>query len=853
MPRSPTGPSSRGGSPTLTGLTEAEAADRLARFGPNIIHKTRSRGLLDILVSALREPALVLLLAAAGLYLFLGELGEGLFLAVGALASLGLVLFQEARSERALAALGKLAEPFARVIRGGVEQQVRASDVVPGDVTIVGEGERIPADAALISGDALTVDESALTGEAVPVTKRPTLGDAFGEDLDPGGEATPILFAGTLNVRGQGVAQVLRTGEATRIGRISQSLAAIRIEPTLLQKTTGRLVAQMGAFAFIACGMIVLLYGLLRSDWVQGALAGLTVSIALIPEEYPMVLTVFLAMGAGRLARRQVLVRRSAVIETLGAVSMLCVDKTGTLTHNRMAVAALWRDGQTWRDDGCAPAPGFAQLLSVARLGSSPRPVDPMDRAVHELAQVHAPASDREAPLRTYPLQPDLLAFIQVWPQADGGVTFAAKGAPEAIFRLCGIDGERRAELERAVTSLADEGLRVLAVSSCSRPSDGPEPPGDLRFSFEGLVGFLDPVRDDVAQVIAEAGRAGVKVVMITGDYPATAASVAAAAGVDLSGGVATGPELARLDTAGLREVVARTRVFARVTPDQKLALIQAAKANGEIVAMTGDGVNDAPALEASHVGIAMGRRGTDVAREAAAIVLLDDRLASIMAGVRLGRRIFANLRKALTFITAVHIPIAGLALLPILLGWPPILYPAHVVVLELVIDPVCSLVFENEPGDASAMDRPPRSPRQTLFGASQMAFGLLQGASVLAAAFALYAWALGAGVAVETARAAAFVALVFGNLTLALADVAEPSTGLLHPAHRIFWAIAGLAILVVAITVYAPFGETLFQFRALAPAQAVLAIVAGLASGGWLAAWRRLGAPPFRRSAAGD
>ncbi len=830
---------------SLRGLSEDEAARRLVEFGLNITHKPRTRGLVQILAGAAREPAFVLLLAAAGLYLVLGDLGEGLFLTAGAAASLGLVLYQEARSERALAALGRLAEPFARVIRDGVERQIHARELVPGDLVIVGEGERLPADGALLAGDALTVDELVLTGEAAPVTKRPVGDESCDEDPEPGGDESPIVFAGTLNVRGQGVVRTLRTGHATRLGKIGASLAAIRQEPTLLQKTTGRLVAQMGAFAFVACVLVVVAYGLLRSQWVQGAFAGLTISISLIPEEYPMVLAVFLALGAWRLAQSKVLVRRSAVIETLGAIGMLCVDKTGTLTRNRMAVAALWKDGALWRTNGKPMEPDMARLLSIAELGSSPRPVDPMDRAIRELAASQPAPGRAGAPLRTFPLRAELLAFVQVWPEPDGGVLMAAKGAPEAIFRLCGLGVDERARLEAATAGLAEEGLRVLGVASCKRPDDGEEAPDGLKFDFEGLVGFLDPVREDVPAVIAAARRAGVKVVMVTGDFPVTAATIARTAGVDLSGGVLTGRELAALDAEGLKDALRHTRVFARVTPEQKLALVRAAKANGEIVAMTGDGVNDAPALEAAHVGVAMGQRGTDVAREAAAIVLLDDRLGSIIAGVRLGRRIFANLRKALTFITAVHIPIAGLALFPILLGLPPILFPAHVVVLELVIDPVCSLVFEGEPDEPGSMERPPRPSAEALFGRRQLLLGLAQGVAVLAAAFGLYLVALHLKIPTEQARAAAFVTLVSGNLALALADAFEPSAGLFHRRHRIFWTIAVLAGVTTAVIVAFPPAAALFQFQGLAPLAAAGATLLGLVAGGWPGVIRRLRAKP--------
>ena len=606
----------------LTGLDQAEAQLRLVRYGSNALDQKRSRNLLDILRGILREPMFLLLLVAAGLYLVVGDLGEGLFMVAGAVVTIGLVVLQETRSERALAALRKLAEPFARVIRNGVERRIPARDLVPGDLVLLGEGERLPADGILVSGDALTVDEFALTGESVPVGKRPAREAAAAvSDPEPGGDGTPFLFAGTMNVRGQGVLEVVRTGAATRLGRIGASLASIEEEPTLLQRSMGALVAKLGLVALAFCGVVALAYGFLRGDWIGGALSGITLAIALLPEEFPMVLAIFLALGAFRLARRNVLVRRAAAIETLGAATILCVDKTGTLTGNRMVLTSIWRDGivEAVTSSEALPA-NAAPILRIAVLASAVRPVDPMDRAVRDVADRSGLADGgRERPLRTFPLRPDLLAFVQVWPQEQAGVLYAAKGAPEAIARLCRMGAAEVAILDAAVAGFAERGLRVLGVASREEDRDGDGLPENATFVFAGLIAFEDPVREDVPRAIAEAKRAGIAVAMITGDYPATALEIARQAGIDASAGVLSGREIAGLAADELRERVQRTRVFARIMPEQKLAIVEELKAAGEIVAMTGDGVNDAPALESAHIGIAMGKRGTDVAREAAA------------------------------------------------------------------------------------------------------------------------------------------------------------------------------------------------------------------------------------------
>lgn len=819
------------------GLASDEAARRLARFGANAIPPRGGDGLLPLLARALREPMFLLLIGAAVLYLMIGDLIEGAFLFAGAAAAVALVVIQQVRSARALAALRSMAEPFVRVVRDGEDRRIPARELVLGDLMLVAEGERLAADAVLVSGGPLLADESALTGESAPVTKRAAPSGPPGDAL-PGGEDTPFLFSGTLLVRGEGAAEVSRIGTDTSIGRIGLSLATIEHQPSRLQRMTARIVQRVGLLAIVVCATVVLAYGLVRQDWFAGALAGITLAISAIPEEYPMVLAIFLAMGAWRLARHRVLVRHPAVIETLGAASLLFVDKTGTLTENHMTVAEAWREGERWiAEPGARPDGPILTLLETAALASAPRAKDPMDRAVQRIAST--PSGDL---LRSYPLRHDFMAFVQSWREPSGHVRLAAKGAPETIFRLCRLPDEARRSLHAAMDEMAGEGLRVLAVASWRGEGEPEEEPSDLVFVLEGLLGFLDPLRRDAPAALREARGAGIEVTMVTGDYPATALAIARAAGLDVSAGVITGAELARLEQPALQAAVRQVRVFARILPEQKLALVQAARAGGAVVAMTGDGVNDAPALEAADVGVAMGQRGTDVAREAADLVLLDDNFASIVGGVRLGRRIFTNLRKALIYVTAVHIPVVGLALLPILLGLPPILFPLHVVMLELVIDPVCSIVFEGEPSEGAAMQRPPRQPTEQVFGRRQLLLALLQGALVLAAVLGLYAGLLALGAAEAEARAAAFIALVIGNLAMAFADSAERDTPLWDARRRLFWSIAAAAGLVLAAAVYLPSLAAVFRFIRPDPVTAAAAIALGVVAGGWLGAFRLLG-----------
>ncbi len=820
----------------IGGLSSDEAARRLAEYGPNAPPRAPSKGVFAIALRTLKEPMFFLLAAAAMLYLFLGDLGEGLFMVAGAAVSISLVVFQELRSERALEALNRLAEPIAFCLRDGVRKHIPARELVPGDVILVSEGERLPADAVLISGDALMIDESILTGEAAPVTK--TLA-SMGETLafpDPGGDFTPFLYAGAMIVRGTGVAETARTGSATALGRIGASLAAIDPEPSPLQQRTARLVTTLGVFALVFCALVVIAYGKIHGDWFEGAFAGITLAIGLLPEEFPMVLAIFLALGAFRLARRNVLVRRSSVTETLGSTSMLCVDKTGTLTQNRMRVLAL-ATGTGVAPVPTAPSAVEHRLLVAALRASSPRPVDPMDAAIHAIADSLQIRADGTV-VESFPIRPDLLAFIQTW-RTPEGLLMAAKGAPEAVFRLCALTPDARARVAPLVDELAAQGLRVLAVAET--PARATSEAADVSYDFLGLLAFEDPLRPDVPEAVAAARRAGVSVAMITGDYPATARAIAEAAGIDASKGVITGAEIAAMPADMRPDAIADIRVFARVNPENKLALVEAFKANGHIVAMTGDGVNDGPALAAAHVGIAMGKRGSDVAREAAHIVLLDDRFASIVGGIALGRRIFVNLRKALTYVTAIHIPIAGLALVPILLGMPPLLLPAHVVLMELIIDPTCSLAFEAEPAGPDAMEKPPRPRGEPLFGARDLTLGFFQGMAVFLAVMAVYMFDNAIGAPEQEARGLAFATLILGNLTLALSDALPKGVSLFSSGNRLFWLIAAVALSIVAAGLYFPPLAELLHFAPPPDWKLAYAAALALCAGGWYGIWRRL------------
>ncbi|WP_313671015.1 cation-translocating P-type ATPase [Sandarakinorhabdus sp.] len=801
-----------------TGLTSAEAAARLAADGPNDLPRPGTRGLPRIIIDVLKEPMLALLLGGGFVYLLLGERTDALVLVGFAGLSILITVVQEQRTERALAALRDLASPRALVIRDGQRQRIAGRDVVVGDVLVLGEGDRVPADGWLLQGDGLLVDESLLTGESLPVGKQAA--DSAPPAGPPGGDGLPQLYAGTLVVRGAGLAQISATGATTHMGQIGLMLATVDTEVPRLTLQTRRLVLWFAGFGLAASLAAVLLYGLLRGGWLQAVLAGIALGMAMLPEEFPVVLTVFMAMGAMRLSRQRVLVRRATAIESLGAATVLCADKTGTLTQNRMAVQSLWLP-----DAGLVEPMAHTDLAALGRLASPPHATDPMDIAFHTLtADLGAPPVAGDV-LHLYPLAPGHPVMAQVWSSAQ----VAAKGAPEAIARLCRLDAAALARLEAAAEAMAAQGLRVLALAECASP-DGPLPDAlaDLPLQFRALVGIADPLRADVPAAVRACQAAGVRVVMITGDYPETARAIAAQAGIAPLETL-TGAELDTLDDAALSRRLAGVGVCARIQPRQKLRIVEALKAGGAVVTMTGDGVNDAPALKAAHIGIAMGGRGTDVAREASAIVLLNDDFGAIVTAMRLGRRIHDNLQKAMGFIMAVHIPIAGLALLPLLFGLPLLLGPVHIALLEMIIDPVSALAFEAEDAEADAMTRPPRAPDAPLFAPAQLAAALLEGAVILAlvASFALMLWQ--AGVPEAAVRSAAFSALVAGLLVLMLVNrrLGSGMATLVGGAGRVLALVLAAVLGLLAATQFVPPLTTLLRFTPVSPALA-LAIVGG-------------------------
>ena len=833
----------------FNGLSEEEAGNSLTKEGYNELPSSKGRSVWNIALDVIKEPMFLLLLASGAIYLILGDVQEALMLLSFVFFVMGLTIYEERKTERALEALRDLSSPRARVIRDGVEKRIAGREVVPGDFLILSEGDRVPADAQLLRCSNFSVDESLLTGESVPVRKMAC--EVAGPLEPPGGDDRPFIYSGTLVVKGQGIALVGATGLKTEIGKIGKALETVEFEETPLQKETRKIVGRLAVFGFFLCALVVITYGLTRGSWMGGLLAGITLAMALLPEEFPVVLTIFLALGAWRISKSRVLTRCVPAVETLGSATVLCVDKTGTLTLNQMAVSRLLVKGNIYsieeKTKVAIPEP-FHELLEYAILAGQKDPFDPMEKAMKKLGVQSTTFMDHlhddYTLLQEYPLSPDLLAMSLVWKSPESfEQVIAAKGAPEAIADLCHLNETEKTALIQQIGFMARDGLRVLGVAKgkisrvdSSSLSSLPEEQHDFPFEFLGLIGLADPIRPTVPEAIQECYTAGIRVVMITGDYPDTARHIAQEIGLKGIEGVITGPELDLMNDAELQERIKKVQIFARVVPNQKLRIVNALKANGEIVAMTGDGVNDAPALKSAHIGIAMGGRGTDVARESSDLVLLDDDFSSIVQAVKLGRRIFDNLKKAMAYIVAIHVPIAGLSLIPILLGWPLVFLPVHIVFLEMIIDPACSVIFEAEAEEAGVMRRPPRNPQESLLSWQTVGLSFLQGFIVLLMMLAVFFVALHRGQGEADARALTFTTLIMANLGLILTNRSWSMTimATLHSPNKALWWVLGSTLLFLGLVLYTPFLRGLFHFSRLHSNDLIISLAAGLMSILW-------------------
>ena len=696
------------------------------------------------------------------------------------------------------------------------------SNIVTGDLLLLHEGDRVCADAKIIRNVTLATDESTLTGESIPVEKK----------------VDDLVFSGTLVTRGHGQAVVEATGVHSALGKIGKSLQELPFERSQMQRDVDQLVRVIGVMGFLTVISVVTIYGSTRHNWLEGGLAGIAAAMALIPEEFPIILTLFLAIGAWRMSQVRVIARRPSAIESLGSISVLCVDKTGTLTENKMTITEVQiGDTRFPTRSGDKPAQ-VSELLDIGALACPTSIFDPMDRAFQELRSEKL-LHQRIDSVKEYPVENSRMAYIHIW-KVETRYVIAAKGAPETIARLCRLNSLQNASLNASVHEAADSGYRVLAVAYLELPSDSPIPENveSLTLNYLGLTFLEDPIREGVIESIQKCATAGIRTIMITGDHPNTALAIAQQIGLPHSQKCITGVEIEACSDEELRELIPQISVFARVVPEHKLRIIRALQSTDEIVGMTGDGVNDAPALRAADIGIAMGKRGTDVAREAASLIITDDNYTSIAHGIQRGRATYANLQKAMSYVIAIHIPIFGLALLPIFsTSWPIVLLPGLVAFHEVIIDPACSIVFEEEGADPEIMKRQPRGNKSKLFSPSELFISITQGVAVLGAILALFISSINSGRSDSEIRSLVFGSLMLANMGLILTNRSRTLTIFETFSQRenraVKWIVIGALIIVVSLLSFEPL-RLIFDLGRISQSDLLAIFVTALLGVGW-------------------
>ncbi|MDD4921308.1 MAG: cation-translocating P-type ATPase [Bacteroidales bacterium] len=824
----------------FTGLTERQVQERQSTDGFNELQQVKSHNVFKLIVGIFREPMFMLLVLCGTLYMILGDTQEGIMLLCFVFFIMGIEFYQERKTEKALEALKDLASPQAIVIRNGKEYKIACRELVIGDLVVFSEGDRVPADGIIMHSINLQVDESLLTGESVPVRKIESEGTET--DAVAGGDDTPFIFSGTLIVQGNGVAQITKIGAHTEIGKIGKALSDAKEESTNLKIELNALVKRLAIIGAALCLIIVIVFFITRGNLLNGFLAGLTLAMAVIPEEFPVILTIFMALGAWRISKQRVLTRKPAAIEALGSATVLCTDKTGTLTQNRMTVSTLYNKDGFLDDLKKSGFPEeFHQIIEYGILSSQTKPNDPMEKAIIDLGEKYLQNTEHMhhdwSMIREYPLTREQMAMSRVYVAKDTGeYMIASKGAPETIFDLCHL--KDTVKYETAIQEMASKGLRVLGVAKAKIEKEMlPDIQHDFDFEFIGLIGLSDPIRPEVKDAVQECYKAGIRVIMITGDYPVTAQNIGREIGLKNFSQCMTGPELQAMSEEELSQKIENINIFARVVPEQKLKIVNALKLKGEVVAMTGDGVNDAPALKAANIGIAMGERGTDVAREASSLVLTDDNFSSIVGAVRMGRRIFDNMQKAFGYVFAIHVPIAGLSMIPVFFADAPLLlFPMHVAFLELIIDPACSVIFESEKEEKNVMNRPPRGAKSKFFGSGKILMTCMQGVSILLVVLGVYFIGLHKGYSADAVRTMSFITLIVSNLLTIQTNRSWENNLfriLATPNKSVKWII-GLAVIFMTAVLCIPALRALFSFAALETSEILISGAAGCISIVW-------------------
>lgn len=813
----------------IEGLSHEEVERSRKRHGANSLSFKKENSFLGALKSVAKEPMVILLIVAAAIYFITGNNGDGIFMASAIILVASISLYQDSKSRMALEKLKNLTQPNSKVIRNGVVLEIPSEELVVGDSLMVEEGNTIPADANIVHSNDFSVNESILTGESLSVFKDMSTSDNR-------------IYSGTTVASGLAITIITEIGNQTQLGKIGKSLESIQEEKTPLEGQISSFVKNMSIWGGI---IFLLVWGInyfQTQEVLNSLLKALTLAMSILPEEIPVAFTTFMALGAYRLMKMGIVVKQMKTVESLGSATVICTDKTGTITQNRMELAKIFtlETGEICGVDGRLNDPEI-QLLSLAMWASEPIPFDPMEKALHAAYSNISTLDLRPnfKMLHEYPLGGKPPMMTHLFQDMDGNRIIAAKGAPEAIMDVSKLTEAEKKQLTDVISHLGSQGYRVLGVGQAYFEGfDYPKLQQDLSFNFKGFIAFYDPPKENIREVLKDFDRAGIQVKLVTGDNTAT--SMAIAKQIDFLGydKTMTGDELMLLEDAELQKKVMSTQVFTRMFPEAKLRIVNAIKANNEVVAMTGDGVNDGPALKASHIGIAMGKKGTEIAKQAASLILVDDDLSKMVDAIAMGRKIYGNLKKAIQYIISIHIPIILIVFIPLALGWvyPAIFSPSHVILLELIMGPTCSIIYENEPMEKNAMFKKPRPFTTTFFKFRELITSIIQGLAITLASLAIYQYAVYQGFNEATTRTMVFMVLISANIFLTLVNRSFYYSiwTTLRYRNNLVPLIIGITMLLTALLLFMPPLTHFFQFETLNGNQLGISVFVGMLSVLW-------------------